>query len=140
MKVSFFSKCHTNISKRITFTLLYLQHAIPCVRDIISSQSKGDIWQTSLTLTRLNSKETAEDILWKQYFLWKLFPWTDGAGASQALPDKKKVSDLITLKWFSGNVQHASILFLRKAPITFCFHKVKMPTFFHYCFDFFRVV
>lgn len=34
--------------------------------------------------------ETAEDILWKQYFLWKLFPWTDGAGASQALPDKKK--------------------------------------------------
>lgn len=114
MKVSFFSKCHTNISKRITFTLLYLQYAIPCVHDIISSQSKGDIWQTSLTLTRLNSKETAEDILWKQYFLWKLFPWTDGAGASQALPDKKKKSF-----WFD----HPEMIFWKRTTCINIFFK-----------------
>jgi len=26
--------------------------------------------------------------------------------------------------------------FFMKTPTTFCLHKVKMPTFFHYCFDF----
>lgn len=65
-------------------------------------QPKGDVWQRWLGCTA--GRGAAEPTGRKQHFL--VLVHTDGAATNLT----KKGPDVITLKLFSGNVQHASIV------------------------------